>query len=357
MEINFIVPSIKTGGGYRVIQELANRASEENRVIIHTSNDGTSNTFYCAPNVKIKKYGNLIKNKYLRMFNMLFMLYKLREKRCIVTGTVLFPFLFLFKNVYYYMQADDYHLFDDRALIKNRLLLALYHWSQKRAYQYKNVVFVFSSEWVYKRFLEVSGRKDVALRLISPAVNDAFFEKNNTKTHCTGNKKKIVIGTVIRRQPMKGYKDFVQAIHKLVDEGYELNVALANPGDVDSGWDEKWQVLYPKNDADMASFYRGCDIFISTSYWEGFGLPALEAMASGCVVITSNNGGSNTYARDRVNCLVYPPKDVDALVEKIKTLYENRTGEIFRNLQKNGVKTAREYSWIKSIDQFYRIIS
>lgn len=65
------------------------------------------------------------------MFNMLFMLYKLREKRCIVTGTVLFPFLFLFKNVYYYMQADDYHLFDDRALIKNRLLLALYHWSQK----------------------------------------------------------------------------------------------------------------------------------------------------------------------------------------------------------------------------------
>src|SRR5205814_1550913 len=42
------------------------------------------------------------------------------------------------------------------------------------------------------------------------------------------------------------------------------------------------------DDAELASLYRGAIALVMPSREEGFGLPALEAMASGCAVITSN---------------------------------------------------------------------
>ncbi len=50
-------------------------------------------------------------------------------------------------------------------------------------------------------------------------------------------------------------------------------------------------------------------IFISTSWWEGFGLPSLEAMACGCALILTDAGGVNEYAIANENCLMYEPKN------------------------------------------------
>jgi len=43
--------------------------------------------------------------------------------------------------------------------------------------------------------------------------------------------------------------------------------------------------IKPKNDKEIAFYMNKSHIFISTSWWEGFGLPPLEAMACGCAVI------------------------------------------------------------------------
>jgi glycosyltransferase involved in cell wall biosynthesis len=42
--------------------------------------------------------------------------------------------------------------------------------------------------------------------------------------------------------------------------------------------------------ADLAKLYRGADVFLLASKYEGFGLPLLEAMSCGCAVICSNGG-------------------------------------------------------------------
>jgi len=58
------------------------------------------------------------------------------------------------------------------------------------------------------------------------------------------------------------------------------------------------------HEQDFANQLRDTKIFITHTYPEGFGLPALEAMASGCLVVGFTGGGGNTYMEHGSNCLI-----------------------------------------------------
>ncbi|BCZ85336.1 hypothetical protein PTKU64_90110 (plasmid) [Paraburkholderia terrae] len=59
--------------------------------------------------------------------------------------------------------------------------------------------------------------------------------------------------------------------------------------------------------------YNGSSIYLCPSWSEGWGLPALEAMACGCAIVTSDNGGTRDFVLDSENGIVVPPKDPRAL--------------------------------------------
>lgn len=84
------------------------------------------------------------------------------------------------------------------------------------------------------------------------------------------------------------------------------------------------------------------DILVDSSLMEGFGLTALEAMASGCVPVLSQSFGINEYAINEKNCyIINEVNNADKYVEKIKFLLNNP--EEYCKLQKNALYTSKNF--------------
>ena len=100
----------------------------------------------------------------------------------------------------------------------------------------------------------------------------------------------------------------------------------------------------------MAEFYGRCDLFVFSSRGEGFGLPALEAMAVGCPVVTTDSGGVRQFAVPDQNCLMTPPADAPTLARAIQALVDDPTRRA--ELRAAGLATAARYSQDAVLERF-----
>ncbi len=98
----------------------------------------------------------------------------------------------------------------------------------------------------------------------------------------------------------------------------------------------------PEND--LPSLYGVADLFVFPSFYEGFGLPVLEAMACGTPVVTSNTSSLPEVVGDAG--IMVDPYDVDALA---KAMYEVLTSEAIRKgMIRKGLQRAKMFSWEKT---------
>lgn len=96
-------------------------------------------------------------------------------------------------------------------------------------------------------------------------------------------------------------------------------------------------------------FYTA-DVYINASWYEGFGLPSLEAMACGVPVAQANNQGLTNIAKDGFNCLMFEPgssTQLTTVLERLLTNYQLR-----EELIKNGVNTAAQFPRIRQYREF-----
>ncbi len=106
---------------------------------------------------------------------------------------------------------------------------------------------------------------------------------------------------------------------------------------------------------ELAKYLANLDIFVLPSYYEPFGLVALESMASGVPVILSYNAGISELLKDKKNVLfLYNPGDVEELRKKIMLLMEDV--KLRKTLSRNGIKIARSLSWEESAKDAYKFI-
>lgn len=96
--------------------------------------------------------------------------------------------------------------------------------------------------------------------------------------------------------------------------------------------------------ADVPLLYRGAAAFAFPSLFEGFGLPVLEAMASGVPVVTSTAGSLPEVAGDAA--WQVDPGDVDALAEALTQALTDR--ELARARIAAGLARAAEFTWDKT---------
>ncbi|MBA2732443.1 MAG: glycosyltransferase family 4 protein [Acidobacteria bacterium] len=95
------------------------------------------------------------------------------------------------------------------------------------------------------------------------------------------------------------------------------------------------------SDADLPALYTGALCFVYPSYFEGFGLPPLEAMQCGTPVITGNRTSLPEVVHDAG--LLVDPFDKDALVSALASLIDG--SDLRVRLRVKGLERARHFSW------------
>jgi glycosyltransferase involved in cell wall biosynthesis len=143
-------------------------------------------------------------------------------------------------------------------------------------------------------------------------------------------------------------KDPVTAIEALARTGDELRLVLVGPdkgaGAVARqtvsrlGLGGRVEFAGHVGKDELASFYRGAEALVFPSRYEGFGLPVVEAMASGTPVVASAAGAVPEIAGEAA--ILVEPGDPDALASGIERALADR-----ERLVRAGLAHARRYNW------------
>lgn len=102
-------------------------------------------------------------------------------------------------------------------------------------------------------------------------------------------------------------------------------------------------------DDELSLYYRGAVAFVSPSLVEGFCLPAVEAMASGCPVITSDIPVLKEIVGDAG--VQIAPRDTEAIAAAMSMMVTNP--KLREALATKGLKRARDFRWKKMAEAVY----
>ena len=126
------------------------------------------------------------------------------------------------------------------------------------------------------------------------------------------------------KNEMKGSSEGIGALKRVREQDQEFVAVLFGTtprGSEIPEWIEYHQL--PTREA-LRDLYNSASVFLQPSRTEGWGLTSTEAMACGCALITTDNGGSRDFAVDGDTALVVPVQDVEAMSAKILILLRDK---------------------------------
>ena len=101
------------------------------------------------------------------------------------------------------------------------------------------------------------------------------------------------------------------------------------------------------SDEDLLHLYNACDLFVFPSFYEGFGLPVLEAMACGRAVACSRTSSIPEVA-DGAG-IMFDPYSADEMVRAMADLL--RDAELRARMERLGLQRASCFSWRATAQQ------
>ena len=192
------------------------------------------------------------------------------------------------------------------------------------------------------RFFNVDSNK---IEVVYQSVSASFFERGNVENLLSKyNLKKQFILSVGTHEPRKNQLSLLKAIKA---ENIDIQIVFVGKH---TSYTKKMtnfisenkmagQVKFLNNitENDLAGLYKLASLSVYISFFEGFGLPVIEAMASGCPVITSNVSCLPETAGEAA--LLCTPNDSVELGKKIKEILKNET--LRNNLIERGFERAK----------------
>lgn len=164
------------------------------------------------------------------------------------------------------------------------------------------------------------------------------------------------IVTHYRNQKVKGCEYAFEAIRILEERYSDLNVTVIGieknaPKDLP----QSCTYIHNINQEKVAEINNRSTVFLCSSIEEGFGLPGLEGMACGCVLVSSTFQGVLEYAVDGKNALLVPTRDGKALAEAVQKVFEDN--KLKDNLISTGLREIKKRSLEDCAEKFMNAIT
>jgi glycosyltransferase involved in cell wall biosynthesis len=208
--------------------------------------------------------------------------------------------------------------------------------------------------------------KPAKIEIVNPAINHAVYRPANkqgidsVKTKY-GIKGQYILytGTLEPRKNIVGILEGYSILSKNILSSYTL-VLAGGKGWLDEEIEERLAGLKELNiiktgyvaDEDLPALYSGATVFVYPSFYEGFGMPPLEAMACGTPVITSNNSSLPEVVGEAG--IMIDAKDTGALTKSIEKVISSK--KLQNEMIKKGIKQAKKFSWEESAKKLYELI-
>lgn len=215
-----------------------------------------------------------------------------------------------------------------------------------RTFQYKMHI-VAVSQSLGKRLREKSG---ITPEIIIPNGIDVsvFRPKDKAALH---NPPRLLM--INHHQANKGVADGLAAYSMVKKAGYPITLVMFGQTKLEND-DPTIEYHFDPPQAQLPDLYRSCDIFLWSSHEEGFGLPPLEAMASGSPVVGTDTGAMREYMKDGITGYIVPPKQPKLLAEKLIGLLNNP--DLIAKMGRAGAKEAKKWEWGKQTKKLERYL-
>ena len=188
-------------------------------------------------------------------------------------------------------------------------------------------------------------------------IDKTVFSPQPSGPRSPGPARVLMVGNYL--MPYKGMKDGLEALRRL---SLEMPVQLVLVTQEKRGrqlFDDlpfPVEIHYCPIDTQMPGILSTCDAYCCTSWYEGFGLPALEAFACGLPVVSTRTYGVSDYGNDGMNLLLARPNDPGDLHAKLAALLRDQA--LRDRLRRGGFDTVRSaYDWDESIQRFRAAIA
>jgi glycosyltransferase involved in cell wall biosynthesis len=169
--------------------------------------------------------------------------------------------------------------------------------------------------------------------------------------------------TVGDLQPRKNHIGLIQAFAKLMKDQPQLTHHLVLAGKDtwfggkvreaarESGMGSRIHFTGFVSDDDLLQLYNACECFAFPSFYEGFGIPVLEAMACGRAVICSNTSAIPEVADGAA--LLFNPENSEQMIRALADVLKD--SELRARMERLGLKRASFFSWRKTAEMTLKV--
>ena len=233
----------------------------------------------------------------------------------------------------YWLKRLGYHLVIKKAVVQSRAVLT-------------------PSQWVKRDILVHYPVADSKIIVIPEAASSGYFKVDKPGKPVLSNDYFIYVGNAY---PHKNIGQLIKAVKIVAADNPKVKLVIVTGRD---WFYRRLRLLITKlkaqpvvklkdftSDEDLRRLYQNSVAFVTASLYEGFGLPGLEAMAAGTLVLASRRAAlPETY---NGAAWFFDPDNLDELVAKMKHLL-NLKAVSRQNKLKRAHDFCRSYSWEKT---------